>query len=64
MPKIWINNTIDELQIDSSDELPEGYIKGRLFRSYYTNGKITIKLKSSEPIPEGFYKGRSSCNIS
>ena len=64
MPKIWINNTIDELQIDSNDELPEGYIKGRLFRSYYTNGKITIKLKSSEPIPEGFYKGRSSCNIS
>ena len=63
MSKIWIRNSIDELQIDINKEIPDGYIKGRIPRIYYTNGEVTIRLKFEESAPDGFYQGRAPFEI-
>ena len=42
--KIWINNTIDELMV-CPNQIPDGYIKGRLKTKCFAGGKGRHKNK-------------------
>jgi hypothetical protein len=68
---IYITNGSENRYISKTDEIPEGWRKGRFFRnpenlgkrSYkyitITDGKRNTHLKIGEPIPEGWRRGKT-----
>jgi len=72
-----INNGIENKVISSSEDIPEGFVLGRLKTSnekykeaahkrskeIYNNGVEQISLLSTDVIPEGFVKGKLTKDI-
>lgn len=58
MSYYWCNNGKTELQLNSTETMPEGYVKGRIKTVYYNNGVTDIKVKITDTPPEGYVKGR------
>ena len=63
------NNGIENIQIKQGDDIPKGFVLGRVNNENYTraaskrkkicynNGIEELKLLSKEPVPEGFVEG-------
>lgn len=64
---VWYNNGSKNLRINLNDDIPMGFIKGRLkFKHkikdkpalvYYNDGIRNVKIRSPSEIPDGFLKG-------
>lgn len=67
--KIWINNGETSTKLNSSQKIPDGWVRGRLSFSRSTNGQegrmwinngvINKKILRNSELPEGFVEGRS-----
>lgn len=66
--KIWINDGLTSTKVSSEEDIPEGWVRGRLSFSRSSNGqegkiwindgKVSRKINKDAEIPEGFTAGR------
>jgi hypothetical protein len=64
--KFWITNGYNNMMIDDSKMIPEGYYRGKTQKEnskttkgtiFINNGIKTKRIKKNQPIPEGWRKG-------
>ena len=63
---LWINDGHTDKRISTTEQIPEGWTKGRLFRHenkrYINNGKRNTRISIEEKLPDGWFEGRLSSN--
>jgi len=59
----WINNGTKNKRLGIDEQIPEGFVKGKINNGFYwcSNEKISIQVKVGQEMPEGFVKGRFHC---
>lgn len=60
--KIWYTNGVESIMLDTADEIPIGYHKGRIISKKnpykrYTNGLNNVTVKNGGTAPDGYYLG-------